>query len=189
MDFKDKLIYNIGVDRYNHSLRVKKVAMELAQIYDEDLEHTEIAAMLHDCGKYLNKKTLLKNSHYFGIMVDGCVDDPIELLHSHLGSKIAEIEYGIVNEEILNAIYYHTTGRKNMTLLEKIIYIADFIEPSRTYNGIEEIRQLAYEDLDKSILMALDITIVYLINKNKFIHLDTIKARNYLNMVNAKIDI
>lgn len=182
MDIKDQLIHNIGLDRYNHSLRVVEIAIKLAKIYGEDIERTEIAALLHDCGKYLDKISLLKKANNFDIILDSVMEANMELIHAPLGSKIAEVEYGIVNKEILNAIYYHTTGRENMTLLDKIIYIADYIEPSRTFYGIDEIRRLAYVDLDKSILKALDTTIIFLINKNKLIHLNTIEARNYLIM-------
>lgn len=186
MDINKQLIHNIGLDRYNHSLRVVEIAIKLAKIYGEDIEKTETAALLHDCGKYFDKISLLKKANNFDIILDSVMEANMELIHGPLGSKIAEVEYGIVNKEILNAIYCHTTGRENMTLLDKIIYIADYIEPSRTFYGIDEIRRLAYVDLDKSILKALDTTIIFLINKNKLIHQNTIKARNCLIFNNGK---
>lgn len=182
MGIKEGLIHKIGLDRYNHSLRVIEIAIELAKIYGEDIEKTKTAALLHDCGKYLDKISLLKKANDFDIILDSVMEANIELIHGPLGSRIAEVEYGIDNKEILDAIYYHTTGRENMTLLDKIIYIADYIEPSRTFHGIEEIRRLAYVDIDKSILKALDTTILFLINKDKLIHRNTIGARNFLKM-------
>ncbi|WP_237722304.1 bis(5'-nucleosyl)-tetraphosphatase (symmetrical) YqeK [Keratinibaculum paraultunense] len=94
--------------------------------------------------------------------------------------KIAIKEYKVTNKNVLNAIRYHTTGRENMSLLEKIVYVADIIEPGRKFEGVDTIRQLAYEDIDKCLLYALDRTIVFVISKGKLIHLDTIKARNQL---------
>ena len=95
-------------------------------------------------------------------------------------SKIAEVKFKVTDKEILNAIKYHTTGRENMTLFDKIIFIADYIEPSRNFQGIEEVRKMAYEDLDKSIIMAMDKTINFLIDNQILIHTRTVEARNYL---------
>ena len=104
----------------------------------------------------------------------------IALAHGPIGEFIAREKYNIQNENILNAIRYHTTGRENMGLMEKIVFIADLIEPSRKFPGVEEMRKLAYENLNKSIIFALDNNIQFVVERNNLLHLDPIKARNYL---------
>jgi predicted HD superfamily hydrolase involved in NAD metabolism len=88
--------------------------------------------------------------------------------------------YDVHDKEILSAIYYHTTGKENMSLLEKIVYIADYIEPNRDFEGVERVRELAFVDLNESLIQSMDNTIKYIVDKKILIHLDTIKARNYL---------
>ncbi|CDI50238.1 metal dependent phosphohydrolase [Clostridium tetani 12124569] len=87
---------------------------------------------------------------------------------------------GIKDQDILNAIRYHTTGRENMTMLEKIIYLSDYIEPGRKYPGVEKVRELAFQDIDKALINSFNITIKYVIEKDQVLHLDTIKGRNFL---------
>lgn len=183
-NLEDKLIKDIGIKRYNHSLRVKDIAIELAKIYNSDIEQTKVAAILHDCGKIQEDINLLKRVSDFDIILDDYMVYNHDLIHGALGAKIAEKEYGIEDGEILDAIYYHTIGRKNMTLLDKIIYIADYIEPSRNFKGVENIRQMAFKDIDKSILLAMGNTIIFLIGINKLIHPITIEARNHLLIQN-----
>ncbi len=180
MDFHKKLIEDIGKKRYDHSLRVVDMALKLGLTYGADLDKIKTAAILHDCAKYEESTSLLKKISTFDIILDNVIMNNKELIHGPLGSKIAEIEYGILDREILDAIHYHTIGRVNMTLLDKIIYIADYIEVKRNFPGLEEIRTMAFEDLDSSILMAMDNTILYLIELNKLIHPNTLEARNYL---------
>src|SRR5699024_5500398 len=141
------------------------------------------AAILHDCGKLRDRTNLLKMASKFGIMLDDTMKYNLELIHGPLGFKIARQEYGVKDIEVLNAIKYHTTGRKNMTVLDKIIYISDYIEPKRNFEGVEKIRQMAYKDLNKSVLLAMENTIRFLIEKGWLIHPDTIKSRNELRIL------
>lgn len=180
MDFSKILIKNIGIKRYEHSLRVADTAVELGKVYNANIEKTKTAALLHDCAKFQEERSLLKKISSFDIILDNIMQNNKELIHGPLGSKIAEIEYGILDKEILDAIYYHTIGRANMTLLDKIVYIADYIEPRRNFPGVEEIRTLAFKDLNGSVLMAMENTILFLIRNNKLIHPNTLEARNYL---------
>ena len=104
-----------------------------------------------------------------------------DLTHSFLGAKIAETEYGITDSEILDAIAYHTTGRPDMSLLEKIVFIADYIEPNRDYfEGLDKVRELAYEDIDKAVITSLENTINYNKKKKRLIHPLGIAALEYL---------
>ena len=180
LDISEILIENIGMKRYEHSLRVVDIAIKLAEIYNADIEKVKIAALLHDCAKFQDKISLLKNISDFDIILDNVMQNNEELIHGPLGSKIAEVEYGVLDKEILDSIYYHTIGKVNMTLLDKIIYIADYIEPRRNFPGVDEIRAMAFKDLDESVLMAMDNTILFLIKNNKLIHPNTLNARNYL---------
>src|SRR5690606_4175038 len=154
----EKLKSDIGVNRYNHSLRVMEVSKELAMKYGCSVEKAALAGLLHDCGKLKGHINLLKMANDFGIILDSVMENNNELIHSVIGAVLAEREYNVKDKEVLDAIRYHTTGRENMSLLEKIIYIADLIEPGRTFKGVESLRKLAYEDIDECLLLALDNT-------------------------------
>ena len=177
---KEKLIEEIGSKRFSHSIGVMETAVELAKLYQVDSNKAMIAGLLHDCAKIRDPIYLLKRANDFDIILDDIMKKNNELIHGPLGSRIAEYEYMIKDREILDAIYYHTTGREKMSMLDKIIYIADFIEPSRNYPSVDEIRKLAFKDLDKSILLSMENTLIYLISQRRVIHLDTIRARNYM---------
>lgn len=176
------LINTIGKDRYQHSIRVMNTSINLAKVYGEDMEKTRIAALLHDCGKISNVKDLLSKASEFDVVLDELMRENTSLIHAPLGAKLAEKVYNINDQYILDAIRYHTTGRENMTLLDKIIYISDYIEPERSFEGLDLVRKLAFTDLNRSILISMNDTIKFLIEKDELIAVDTINARNYLNI-------
>lgn len=178
--FYDKLKEDIGIKRFEHSLRVMETSVELAKRYSISSKKAAVAGLLHDCGKLKGERNLLNISHDFGIILDSMTKNNNELIHSVLGAVIAEMKYGIKDEDILSAIRFHTTGRENMSLLEKIVYMADMIEPGRSFEGVDNIRELALEDLDKALIFSIDNTLKFVIEKKKLIHLDSIKARNQL---------
>lgn len=181
MEFiKKDILESIGEKRYKHSLRVMETSLELAERYKVDRGKVRIASLLHDCGKIKNKLKLIETAKKFDIVLDEYMSRNHELIHGPLGAKIAEEKYNIRDREIIDAIKYHTTGRKNMTLLDKIVYISDYIEPGRKFKGVEEIREIAYIDLDKSIIMAMNSSIKFLIKNGNLINIDTIIARNDL---------
>ncbi|MFA5576533.1 MAG: bis(5'-nucleosyl)-tetraphosphatase (symmetrical) YqeK [Tissierellaceae bacterium] len=177
-----RLLRDIGEKRYQHSLRVVEMGLRLAEAYNADLEKTRIAALLHDCGKIEGQTNLLKTARDFGIILDDYTASNGDLIHAPLGAYIARTRYKVDDEDILGAIRYHTTGRKGMSLLEKIIYIADYIELGREFPGLDQVRDCAFKNLDRGMLMALDKTIKYLIDEKKLIHPQTVEARNYLIM-------
>ena len=172
--FKKKLVSDIGEKRFNHCLRVMDTALKLNPGIEEDKVKT--AAILHDCAKY-NEKKYMK---IYGNNIDAYQVQFKAVLHSFLGAEVAQKEYNITDNDVLDAIRYHTTGRENMTTLEKIIYLADAIEPNRDYPGVDDIRSLAAKDFDQAILYSLNHNISYIIEKNNLIHPLTIDARNYL---------
>lgn len=171
---ENNLIADIGIKRFEHSKRVMEVAIKLNKDIDEDLVRT--AAILHDCAKYNEKK-------YLKLYGDNINKSDLEfknVIHSFLGAEVAKKVYNINNEYILDAIRFHTTGRANMTKLDKIIYLADAIESKRDYPGVDQIRKLAKNDMDKAILYSLSRNITYLVEKSFLIHPLTIEAYNYL---------
>lgn len=175
-----KLISNIGYKRYLHSVRVMEESIELAKIFNCNVEKATIAGLLHDCGKFESKQELLKKSFDFDIIQKNAHIDDSALIHGALGAEIARQEFKVEDMDVLNAIRYHTTGRPNMSLLEKIVYISDYIEPGRNFTGVNIVRKLAYKNLDVALFKAMNQTIKYLIDKELYIHPDTFNARNYL---------
>ena len=177
-----KLLESIGEKRYAHSVRVMNEAKKLAAIYGVDIEKAAIAGLMHDCARFEDKSYLLKKSNEFGIILDKIYTKNVNLLHAPLGAEVARLEYNISDTDVLNAIKYHTTGRADMSMLEKIVYMADYIEPVRNFDGIEQVRDICYreKDIDKALKQSIDNTIRYILDREEIIHAHTISARNYL---------
>ncbi|WP_284140463.1 bis(5'-nucleosyl)-tetraphosphatase (symmetrical) YqeK [Virgibacillus sp. LDC-1] len=165
--------------RYEHTERVMETAVHLAKLYGSNEEKAAIAAVFHDYAKYRNldemKKWIL--SSYL----------PKDLLHYHhelwhgpVGSLLVEREHGIIDPEIKDAIYYHTTGRAHMSTLEKVLFVADYIEPGRSFSGLEEVRDTANRNLDKAAWLVSRNTIQFLMGKENTIYPDTFHAYNDL---------
>lgn len=187
-EMKSDILNRIGEKRYNHTIRVRDTAVELAKIYNVDLEKAYVAGMLHDCAKIRDEKELIEVSFDYGLNLTDDMEKAPQIIHSFLGAIISEKKYGIEDEDILNAIRFHTTGRENMSDLEKIVFLADYIEPMRNFSGVDKARKLACEDLNKAMMYSLNNTILFLCNKDEYIALNTIKARNYiLEIENEKI--
>lgn len=171
--------------RYEHSLGVSETASDLASIYGADAEKAYIAGLVHDCAKNMTDSEIIKIITDNGLEVDNLSLHMPQLLHGLAASIIAKNIMGIEDQEVLDAVIYHTTGRDNMSVLDKIIYLADFIEPSRDFPGVNELRELAYKNLDKALIGAFDSSIKYVLEKHQLLHIDTINARNYL-IINAE---
>jgi len=168
----------LGKERLEHSVNTSKVARRLAIKYDYDADKAEVAGLLHDCAKDLDYKTLEKMVLEYNIELDEIVQKIPKLLHPLIGAAIAKREFNIQDPVILKAIKEHSTGAAQMSLLDKIIYLSDKIEPLRNMNGVQEVRKMAEIDLDRAVLMALDKALLYLINKRLLIHPISIEARN-----------
>jgi len=177
---KAYLIENIKEKRVKHILGVAEMSEKLAEFYGESTYKARIAAYIHDVAKYLPQDVVVRIIKEKGYELSS--EDLLmpELLHGLAGAIIGCDKMGIEDEEILNAARYHTTGRVDMTLLEKIIFLADYIEPGRSFPGVEELREMAFLNLDKGILLAFDSTIKHVVNEGKFLHTDTIISRNYI---------
>lgn len=180
-EIEEKLKEMLPERRLKHSRNVSKCALKLSEIYNCDKEKAEIAGLIHDCAKYFNDEQVENCIKKFNIELDPLEKNNIALSHSVIGSYVAKEVFNIEDEEIINAIKYHTTGREDMSLLEKIIYIADLIEEDRNFPKVEEIRKLTYEgELDKAMILSFNNTIKFVIEKNQLIHPRTVKARNYI---------
>ena len=176
----DYLKQNIGESRYIHTLGVIKTAKELARLNNEDENKAELAALVHDIAKQKpiqEQIEILKNN---GIEIDIITENSPQILHGFVGAILAKSVLGIEDEDIINAIRNHTVARKNMSILEKIIYIADYIEPNRNYPGVEELRRITYDNLNEGVLQGIENTINFVMSKRQLVHPYTIDARNYL---------
>ncbi len=149
--------------RFEHTLGVTYTAACLAMCHDIDIERAETAGLLHDCAKCLSNEKKIKLCKKQSIEINMTEAKNPFLLHAKAGAYLAEYKYGIRDEDILNAVRYHTTGRPGMSMLEKIIFIADYIEPNRTHSSkLPALRKLAFEDINEALLEILKSTLIYL---------------------------
>ncbi len=178
---KKDLEKSLSGKRYRHSGGVADTGKHLAKLYGADAEKAYLAGWVHDAAKELSlsemqaiipmDSPLRQDAHMFNSRA---------LLHGPAGSSLIESRYGIEDPEIQSAVRYHTTGREDMTLLEKIIFLADYIEPSRDFPGVDTLRKLAEKDLDKAVLAAYDSTISHLLEQGAYIYDLTFLGRNDL---------
>lgn len=165
--------------RYRHVMGVLKVAGTLAKRHGESVPKAELAALFHDYAKNFSDEEMAAFVEKEGLAdseLDACRS--VNLYHGAVGAFIAEKTYGVRDPDVLNAIRNHTFGRAGMSRLEKIIYLADLIEPSRSFKGVEHLRRLALEDLDRAMLSALNRTLIHLIDKGARIQGRSVEARN-----------
>ncbi|HZK18288.1 MAG TPA: bis(5'-nucleosyl)-tetraphosphatase (symmetrical) YqeK [Clostridia bacterium] len=187
MDFKvaenkiiDSLREKLNPERFNHSLGVAETAVKIAVHYGVDIQKARLAGLLHDCARYLSLDELLDIAKKNNIDVRIEEEENPSLLHAPVGLIIAKECYNIESREVLNAIASHTLGSTDMSELDKIIYLADKIEPGRRFQGVGYLRELVYKDIDEALLWHLDYTIAYLINNAKTIHPQSVSTRNFI---------
>ncbi|EJO5346425.1 bis(5'-nucleosyl)-tetraphosphatase (symmetrical) YqeK [Clostridium botulinum] len=176
---------NLKEDRYRHVISVKETAVKLAEKYNVDVYKTKIAALCHDCAKNMSDNELLNIIKKHNISLDWISLKNLQITHGLVATIIMKEEMGIQDVDILNAVKYHTTGRNNMSMLEKVVYLADIIEPLRAFDGVERLRELAFIDIDKAMIESLNSTIEYVVSKGELLHINTVIARNCL--VNDKL--
>ena len=178
----DKMEEKLGHHRYIHSVGVAGTAVSLAMKYGENIYKAQIAGILHDCAKCYDDEELVRLCRKKEIEVTDFEEKHGFLLHAKYGAYLAENKYGIRDDDILNAIRWHTTGREGMSLLEKIVFISDYIEPTR--NKAEDLSSIRYEafngnDIDKVLLMIMRATIKYLNASDNSIDKTTISAYEF----------
>lgn len=166
----EKLKTKLSPKRFEHSIGVEYTAGTMAFMYGADYEKALIAGLLHDCAKYVPNDKKISKCKKRNIPISECEYNNPELLHAKLSAVYAKEKYDVNDEEILSAITYHTTGKPAMSLLDKIIYIADYIEPNRNIlPEMDIIRKEAYSDIDKCLLHILKNSVEYLDNKRSVI--------------------
>lgn len=168
--------------RFQHSLAVAETAEKLAGFWGADPEKAWLAGVFHDCAREFTRDQLRNFALAQGIVVlEEEKDNPV-VLHAPVGALLVQKEFGISDPEILSAIAKHTVGGKDLTLLDKIIYLADLIEINRKWPGVEILRGMVYQDLDQALKFALEGTIKFLKEKGQPIHPDTLAA--YISLRN-----
>lgn len=165
--------------RYRHVAGVVDTAYVLAQRYGGDPEKAWLAALLHDYAKAWPTERMREIIVTRGLPAELLAYDK-ELWHAHVGAWAVREELGIADEEVLDAVRYHTSGREGMTLLDRIVCLADYIEPGRDFPGVERIRELAERDLNEALVAGFDSTIAVLLERGRMIFPLTVLARNDL---------
>lgn len=176
---KKKLKSSLTEKRYVHSIGVMETAVKMAQKWGADIEKTAVAALLHDCAKNYSISETMNLCKVYNVHLDDVTKMATGLIHGFLGAEIARDMYGIDDDEIYDAIYFHTVGKPDMKLITEIIYIADGIEPHRNYDGVDRIREMAFEDIDRALILQIDSTIKSVINKGGLLHTNTVDTRNF----------
>ncbi|MCR4587733.1 MAG: bis(5'-nucleosyl)-tetraphosphatase (symmetrical) YqeK [Lachnospiraceae bacterium] len=179
---RKKLKKSLDAHRFEHTLGVAYTAAVMASVFDEDIEKAKIAGYLHDCAKCMSDEKKLSICDKQDIPVSDIERQCPSLLHGKVGAYVARNKYGIEDEDILNAIANHTTGRPGMSKLEKIIFVADYVEPGRNNREgmhLEDVRRLALTDLDGAVRRILSDTLRYLHSTDRPIDETTQKTFDY----------
>lgn len=182
---KRRLRRALNDKRYMHSIGVEKEAVKLARIYGADIKKARIAGLLHDCAKGYKDAGAIEAATKYHLQPDDYQLQSPKLLHAPLGARVAALEYGIKDQEILSAIQFHTTGKENMTLLEKIIYIADMVEEGRNFPGVQNLRELAHRDIDSALIASIRQCVEHVKNKGSVLHPDSLRALLYMEQTSS----
>lgn len=169
----------VRAKRIRHIGGTETAAVKLAQRWGADVEKARRAAILHDCTKYLGGEEQLRLCRKYGVELDELERETVKLLHSKTGAWLARDLYG-VDDDIFSAIYWHTTGKADMSLLEKVIYLADYMEPGRDFPGVEKLRTLSEVDLDAAVLMGFEMSVEEMRERKLPVHHNTVEARAWM---------
>lgn len=169
---------NLKESRYIHSLGVEEMAVRLAEMHGADTDKAAFAGRYHDLAKNFDNETM--DAYIRKYDLPEYLLGNNALAHSKVAAAILENEFGVDDEDVLNAVRYHTTARKDMSILEETIFVADVVEDNRTYSDLDYYQQLAYRNLDQACLEILEYTIRSLTTKGKEIDKDTLEARDWV---------
>lgn len=183
-EYKKIIKSMMSENRYNHCVNVSKEAVKLAKRYDGDEEKAAVAGILHDITKEMPKEEQLQIMHDSDIILDDIQKNAPKLWHGISGSVYIKKHFGIEDEDILNAICYHTTGRAGMSLLEKIIFVADFTSEERTYKGVATMRKKSRKSLEDAMLYGFKFTFSDLSSRELAIHPDELACYNEIVLNN-----
>lgn len=176
-EMRKEILSRLRGYRYQHTLGCERAAQKLAERFGGDVEKAGFAAILHDITKHLSAQEQLNLCEKYGIIPCNIETKEPKILHGKTAAAIARQEYG-APEDVCQAIACHTTGKYGMKLLDKILYLADYIEETRDFPGVEKARELAQTDIDRALLYCYSETLTELITRGKLIHNDTIGAYN-----------
>jgi predicted HD superfamily hydrolase involved in NAD metabolism len=186
-EIKNTIKQMLNATRFAHTIAVCETAVVLAERFGADKEKAYLAALLHDCARSLDVEQTLKYCEEHGIKLDEYMKNDMNPVHTLVGTDIAERRFGVNDKEILDAIYRHAIGCEDMTLLDKIIFIADAIEPNRTGNDADKARKAAENGLDEAVVPAMRIKSYYLAGKP--MHPNSVKMLEKLKMSLRGIDM
>lgn len=184
--FLEILNSKLSKKRYFHSLMVSKAAEELAERYGADVEQAAFAGLVHDIAKEMEPDAQLQTIQKYSILLDDVERVTPKLWHAIAGYALLKYEYGVTDEAVLDAVRWHTTARKGMPVLSKIIYLADCIAEGRDFPGVEDVRAAAEQSLDEGYLAMLDLSIRGLLHFGSLLHIGTVEARNELLLEKRK---
>ncbi len=167
-------------DRFDHSLGVMEIAAKLAAIHGADAQQAALAGLLHDCARSLPGEALVEMAGEFNLPLHE-VDLALPiLLHAPVGACLLRRDFGVRDEAVIRAVSVHTLGDGQMTLLDRILFVADKIEPGRYFQGVDELRELAKRDLGRALLQCYDMSLSYALSLGDPVHPQMIEARNRL---------
>lgn len=178
-EMRRDILSRLSAYRLKHTLGCEKAARKLAKKFGEDEEKCAFAMLLHDITKEFSKEQQLNLCEKYGIIPKDVEKSEWKMLHGKTAAAIAVHEYN-APQDVADAIACHTTGRANMTQMDKIVYLADYIEENRDFEGVKTARKLASRDMDKALRYCFDSSLRELIRRGKKIHVDTVEARNTL---------
>ncbi|MBM4234933.1 MAG: HD domain-containing protein [Firmicutes bacterium] len=178
--YRELMRKRLDAELYEHSLATAETAAELAVRYGSKREKAYLAGLVHDYGKRLKRRQLLEVAESYNLKLDRITMGEAKLLHAPVGAALLTEELKINNRELLNAVSFHTTGSSGMTLLARVLYLADCIEPGRTFDGVDKIRELAAIDLEQALLAAVDKTICSVVARGLKLHPRSVAFRNSL---------
>lgn len=179
-EIMERLTARLKPSRLQHSICVAECAERLAKRHGCDPEIAKMTGLLHDICKNDNSDIQLQIIKNGGIMLTALEKSSPPLYHAMAGAAYLQTELGIRDQDVLNAVRYHTTGRAGMSLLEKVIFIADLASADRDYPDVEVVRRLAEQSLEEALLYALEFLVCDLVKKKKYLHPDTVEAYNEL---------
>lgn len=185
-EIKGKLQQTLSTKRFTHSIMVMEAAVQLAHKYGGDVEKAALSGLIHDCAKELAPEVTFDLCHKHGIVVDEIMRKQPKLLHGMVGSYFARDMFEVNCPDVLSAVADHTMGRPGMDKLACIVFVADYIEATRDFPGVDEIREAAQQSLEMAILTGIDRSIAGILDKRELLHPRTVETRNWaLNMLES----
>lgn len=180
--YRNKLAKILSKKKYEHSIAVAETAYELAKVHQVEQELAYLGGLLHDYARELPNQKLAALGKVSGLVMDPVTQMSPEIWHGPVGAYLVKKELGLKEPSLLQSIALHTLGAPDMSDLDKIVFLADLIEPGRLFPGIEFLREKAFTDLDQGMLVAYEQSFRYLLSRKSLIHPIMIESRNQLLM-------